>query len=89
MAAAAKSQGAAFCHRRAGIMNTAVAAASEMARNTPCRSRKYAGLCPKERLASAVAIEADPRVQALINRFDGELDRTSIAPTDAVSEVPR
>ena len=33
------------------------------------------------------AIEADPRLQALIARFDGELDRASIAPTDtAVKE---
>lgn len=35
------------------------------------------------RQAEAVtAIEADPQLQALIARFDGELDRSSIRPTD-------
>jgi len=29
------------------------------------------------------AIEADPQVQALIARFDGRLDRSSILPIDA------
>lgn len=32
--------------------------------------------------AAVVAIEGDPQLQALITRFDGELDRTSIHPTD-------
>jgi len=37
----------------------------------------------EERQAEAViAIEGDPQLQALINRFDGELDRSSIHPTD-------
>jgi len=37
----------------------------------------------EERQAEAVtAIEGDPQLQALINRFDGELDRSSIQPTD-------
>lgn len=31
---------------------------------------------------AVVAIEADPQLQALIARFDGELDRSSIHPTD-------
>jgi DNA polymerase-3 subunit gamma/tau len=41
-----------------------------------------------ERLAAirqaeaVIAIEADPQLQALIARFDGELDRSSIHPTD-------
>ncbi len=29
-----------------------------------------------------VCIEGDPQLQALINRFDGELDHSSIHPTD-------
>lgn len=37
----------------------------------------------EERQAQAiVAIEGDPQLQALITRFDGELDRSSIHPTD-------
>jgi len=32
--------------------------------------------------AAVVAIEGDPQLQALITRFDGELDRASIHPTD-------
>ena len=36
-----------------------------------------------QRQAEAVdAIEGDARLQALISRFDGELDRSSIQPTD-------
>jgi DNA polymerase-3 subunit gamma/tau len=38
----------------------------------------------QERQAEAVvAIEGDPQLQALIARFDGELDHSSIHPTDA------
>ena len=38
----------------------------------------------RERQQAAVAeIEADQRLQALITRFDGELDRASIAPMDS------
>jgi DNA polymerase III subunit gamma/tau len=38
----------------------------------------------QQRQAEAiVAIEGDPQLQALIARFDGELDRSSIVPTDA------
>jgi DNA polymerase-3 subunit gamma/tau len=37
----------------------------------------------QERQQAAVAsIEADPVLQALISRFDGELDRSSISPVD-------
>jgi DNA polymerase-3 subunit gamma/tau len=37
----------------------------------------------QERQAEAVvAIEGDPQLQALIARFDGELDHSSIHPTD-------
>jgi len=37
----------------------------------------------EERQAEAViAIEEDPQLQALITRFDGELDRSSIQPND-------
>ena len=40
----------------------------------------------RERQEAAVAtIEADPLLQALITRFDGELDRSSIKPVDAKS----
>jgi hypothetical protein len=36
-----------------------------------------------QRQAEAVdAIEGDPQLQALIARFDGELDHSSIHPTD-------
>jgi hypothetical protein len=36
-----------------------------------------------ERQAEAVAaIEGDPQLQALMARFDGELDHSSILPTD-------
>ncbi len=47
---------------------------------TPAMLRARAA---SERQAQAVAeIEADARLQALITRFDGELDRASIAPID-------
>ncbi len=36
----------------------------------------------KRQAEAVVAIEGDPQLQALIARFDGELDRSSIAPTD-------
>jgi len=35
--------------------------------------------------AAEATIEADPLLQALITRFDGELDRSSIKPADANS----
>ena len=38
----------------------------------------------QERQSQAVAeIEADTQLQALISRFDGELDRASITPLDS------
>ena len=47
---------------------------------TPAMQRARAA---SERQAEAVAeIESDARLQALIARFDGELDRSSIAPLD-------
>jgi len=37
----------------------------------------------QERQQEAIAsIEGDPQLQKLIARFDGELDRSSIVPTD-------
>jgi DNA polymerase III subunit gamma/tau len=39
-------------------------------------------LAEKRQAEAVVAIEGDPQLQALIARFDGELDRSSIAPTD-------
>jgi DNA polymerase-3 subunit gamma/tau len=37
-----------------------------------------------ERQKQAIeAIESDPRLQALITKFDGQLDRASIAPLDS------
>jgi len=39
-------------------------------------------LAEERRTEAVYAIEGDPHVQALIARFDGELDRTSILPTD-------
>jgi DNA polymerase-3 subunit gamma/tau len=42
------------------------------------------GRLARERQREAVAsIEADPLLQKLITRFDGELDRSSIVPTDS------
>jgi hypothetical protein len=39
-------------------------------------------LAEKRQAEAVVAIDGDPQLQALIARFDGELDRSSIAPTD-------
>lgn len=51
--------------------------------NTETPAMRLARLA-RERQAEAVdAIEGDPQVQALIARFDGQLDRSSILPTDA------
>jgi DNA polymerase-3 subunit gamma/tau len=52
-----------------------------VAAETPamCQARQR-----EERQAEAVAaIEADPALQALISRFDGELDRSSITVVDS------
>lgn len=43
------------------------------------RGQRLAALRQAE---AVIAIEADPQLQALIARFDGELDRSSIHPTD-------
>lgn len=43
---------------------------------------RTARLAEERQAEAVVAIEDDPQVQALINRFDGELDRSSIHPTD-------
>ncbi|MCB1843478.1 MAG: DNA polymerase III subunit gamma/tau, partial [Halioglobus sp.] len=53
----------------------------EPAGETPAmrRQRQHA----ERQQAAVVAIEADPQVQALLSRFDGELDLASIAPTDS------
>ena len=44
---------------------------------------RAARLAAQRQAEAVVAIEEDPQVQALITRFDGELDRSSIHPTDA------
>lgn len=52
----------------------------ELSRETPAM---YQARLAQERQAQAVAaIETDPVLQKLINRFDGELDRASITPMD-------
>jgi DNA polymerase-3 subunit gamma/tau len=43
---------------------------------------RTARLAEQRRAEAVLAIEEDPQVQALITRFDGELDRSSIHPTD-------
>jgi len=49
-------------------------------RETPAmRTERLASLRQQE---AVLAIEADQQLQALIARFDGELDRSSIVPTD-------
>jgi hypothetical protein len=39
-------------------------------------------LAERRQAEAVVSIEGDPQLQALINRFDGELDHSSIHPTD-------
>ena len=46
-------------------------------------ARRTDRLAQERQQQAVVAIEGDPQLQALISRFDGELDRSSIAPTDA------
>ncbi len=43
---------------------------------------RLARLAQKRQAEAVIAIEGDPQLQALIKRFDGELDRSSIVPTD-------
>jgi DNA polymerase-3 subunit gamma/tau len=43
-------------------------------------AQRDARLAEERRLAAVDAIERDPRLRSLINRFDGELDRGSIQP---------
>ena len=43
---------------------------------------RMARLAEQRQAEAVIAIEGDPQLQALINRFDGELDRSSIHPTD-------
>src|SRR5882724_409338 len=52
-----KSQGAACCHRRTGTWKASIPANMLTARNSACRSRKYADFPPVNLLASAIAIE--------------------------------
>jgi hypothetical protein len=43
---------------------------------------RLARLTEQRQAEAVVAIEGDPQLQALIARFDGELDHSSILPTD-------
>ncbi len=52
----------------------------EVRTETP--AMRVARLAQLRRAEAIYAIEDDPQVQALIARFDGELDRASILPTD-------
>ena len=45
-------------------------------------AQRQARLQDERQLAAVACIEADPLLQQLITRFDGELDRSSIAPVD-------
>src|SRR5437667_9480540 len=51
-----KSHGAACCHRRTGTWKASIPANMLAARNSACRSRKYADFPPVNLLASAIAI---------------------------------
>ncbi len=53
----------------------------EPAGETP--AMRAARLLAERQAEAVVAIEADPQLQALISRFDAELDHSSIHPTDA------
>ncbi len=50
---------------------------------TETPAMRAARLAAQRQAEAVVAIEEDPQVQALITRFDGELDHSSIHPTDA------
>lgn len=52
----------------------------EVHEETP--AMRLARLAQKRQAEAVIAIEGDPQLQALIRRFDGELDRSSIVPTD-------
>mgnify|MGYP001825090399 CR=1 FL=1 len=52
----------------------------EVRSETP--AMRKARLTQERQQEAIAAIEGDPQLQRLICRFDGELDRTSIAPTD-------
>jgi DNA polymerase-3 subunit gamma/tau len=52
----------------------------ETAAETP--ARRQARLQQERQQAAVASIEADPLLQKLIARFDGELDRASITPVD-------
>jgi DNA polymerase-3 subunit gamma/tau len=54
--------------------------AGEVRAQTP--SQRQARLRLERQEAAVASIEADPRLQQLIARFDGELDRASITPAD-------
>src|SRR5881396_751619 len=54
-----KSHGAACCHRRTGTWKASIPANMLAARNSACRSRKYADFPPVNLLASAIAIEEE------------------------------
>jgi DNA polymerase-3 subunit gamma/tau len=45
-------------------------------------ARRLQRLAEQRQAEAVVAIEADPQLKALIARFDGELDHSSIHPTD-------
>ena len=52
----------------------------ELSGETP--AMRLAHLAEVRQAEAVVAIESDPQLQELIIRFDGELDRSSIHPTD-------
>jgi DNA polymerase-3 subunit gamma/tau len=52
----------------------------DVQRETP--AMRKARLAQERQQEAIVSIEADPQLQELIARFDGELDRSSIVPTD-------
>jgi len=58
-----------------------VVAPGEVSTETP--AMRQARLARERQEEAVDAIEGDPQLQALIARFDGQLDRSSILPTDA------
>jgi len=63
-----------------GIPVTVSVVPGELSGETP--AMRQSRLAEIRQAEAVVAIEGDPQLQALIARFDGELDRSSIHPTD-------
>ena len=51
--------------------------------STETPAMRHTRLAGERQQQAVEAIENDPTLQALMSRFDGQLDRSSIAPTDS------